>query len=270
MKNIILILFLLTTSAYAEDFQPHLKLEILKNAKLLRTKKFPVAAVTEENKTLKKLAPLKTSDSGNVGNGGGTIVCNDRRFSLDYQIANDNNYNIVSSNLSSEKMALILVKLETLFPEKNITKRFETYIKTLFDSKLWLEFYYETNTAINETKLYCGQTAKQSVWRFTKADGVFFFYNPEQLSELAENTDQMAWILTHEWIWDLLGLDSSTRIDLIEKNISLNIYFHSESFLGSESSEEAKSELLNYGLSSDLFENVPAEAAPLTTPEPIE
>jgi hypothetical protein len=261
MKNLILILFLFCAAAYADDFLPDLKAEILKNVKVIRVKPLPKNTKT----ILPKLPTLKTSDSGNVGNGGGSIVCNDKRYALDYQIAKENDYSIISSDTTAIKMALILVQFEKLFPNTQIASKFASFVNTLFDNKLWLEFYYEADSAILGTKLYCGVTARQTIWRFIKDDKALYFYNQQQLEELAVNGDQLSWILTHEWIWDLLGLDSKTRVDLIETNISLNAFFHSPNFLEHDESEEIKSELIKLGLSESLFEKIPEVKAVTTT-----
>lgn len=87
-----------------------------------------------------------------------------------------------------------------------------------------------------------------------------YFYNPDIIQALMQDSDELSWLLVHEWLRDYLGDADVIRL--------LNGYFHSEEFFSADE-EAMKQTLVRTGLLDKVGPLASALRRELATREPF-
>lgn len=170
------------------------------------------------------------------GNGGDSVVCNGNLYTLDSVLMSQHNhYEIISASTYKESLQKITDRLMRTLPDMG--EKLKEFVGN-YHSKgnpregvFWLagtlKEVQDENTFIEIPK-NCSQNPIQTVVRVSGSI-LRYYYDPKIIEALADNQDQLSWLLIHEWLRDFVEDSDQIRF--------LNSYLHSEEFFKSDEIE---------------------------------
>lgn len=184
------------------------------------------------------------------GNGGDSVVCDGKLRTLDSVVMEQNSiYEIERSADSKESLDKIMTHLQVTLPSMN--ESLKNFIKTYEakgDKEKKVFWIAGLPMDVKDENLFaglpenCSEDLKQTVVRVEKPF-TRFYYDPKVLNDLAANTDELSWMLVHEWLRDYVEDADTIRF--------INAYLHSKDFFN-DNDERVLKNMVEFGINSNL------------------